>query len=321
MTEAHQAAARYVGIDVSKDHLDVALLPSGQSWRCTNDPDGIDALTTEIASLRPTLIVLEATGGHEHAVAAALAAAGLPVAVINPRQMRDFARATGELAKTDMLDARVLARFAERVRPEPRVLPDRDQRALEALLSRRRQLIGMLVAERHRQLLADGAIQGSLRRHVTWLEAELASVEAEMAEAIEASPVWRAREHLLRSVPGVGRVLATMLVADLPELGRLNRKQIAKLAGVAPLARESGRWRGQRITWGGRAEVRSALYMGALVASRFNGPLRVFYERLVGTGKPKKVALVAVMRRLLVILNAMVRDGQVWNAEMASARA
>ena len=311
----------YVGIDVAKDHLDIATLPAGQAWRIANDPGDIDGLAQSLTELEPVLIVMEGTGGHEHAVAAALAAIGLAVAIVNPRQVRDFARATGELAKTDALDAAVLALFAERVRPEPRALPDAAQRALEVLLSRRRQLIGMLVAERNRLLLADTAIQKSLAKHVRWLEKELGAVEDAVAKAVEASPLWRAKEDLLRSVPGVGRVLASTLLADLPELGHLNRKEIAKLVGVAPLARESGRWRGQRIVWGGRAEVRSALYMGALVASRYNGPMHVFYERLLAAGKPKKVALVAVMRRLLVVLNAMVRDGTPWSAEMAVARA
>ena len=271
----------YVGIDVAKDHLDVATLPLGEAWRVTNDPDGIDALSLRLTESQATLVVLEATGGHEHAVAAALAAAGLAVAVVNPRQVRDFAKATGELAKTDALDAQVLALFAERVRPEPRLLPDASQRALEALLSRRRQLIGVLVAERNRLLLADAAIRKSLTKHVRWLEKELGAVEDEVAKAVEASPLWRAKEDLLRSVPGVGRVLASTLLADLPELGQLNRKEIAKLVGVAPLARDSGRHRGQRIAWGGRAEVRSALYMSALACITHNPTIGGFYRRLV----------------------------------------
>ena len=305
-----------IGIDVAKDHLDVCARPCGQAWRVANDPDGIDALVVRLTELQADLIVMEGTGGHEHAIAAALAAAGLAVAVVNPRQVRDFARATGELAKTDRLDAVVLALFAERVRPEPRALPDAAQRALEALLSRRRQLISMLVAERNRLLLADASIRKSLTKHVRWLEKELGAVENEVACAVEASPLWRTKEDLLRSVPGVGRVLATTLLADLPELGRLNRKEIAKLVGVAPLARDSGRHRGQRIAWGGRAEVRSALYMSALACITHNAEIGGFYRRLVERGKPKKVALVAAMRKLLVMLNAMVRDGERWNPDI-----
>ncbi len=224
-------------------------------------------------------------------------------------------------AKTDALDAAVLALFAERVRPEPRALPDAAQRALEALLSRRRQLIGRLVAERNRLLLADTAIQKSLKKHVRWLEKELGAVEDEVARAVEASPLWRAKEDLLRSVPGVGGVLASTLLADLPELGRLNRKEIAKLVGVAPLARASGKHRGQRIAWGGRAEVRGALYMSALACITHNPEVGGFYRRLVERGKPKKVALVAAMRKLLVMLNAMVRDGEHWNPDIASVPA
>ena len=319
-------APTYIGIDVAKDYLDVCARlsgagSSGQAWRVANDPDGIDALLLRLTELQVTLVVMEGTGGHEHAVAATLAAAGLAVAVVNPRQVRDFARATGELAKTDRLDAAVLALFAERVRPEPRALPDAAQRALEALLSRRRQLISMLVAERNRLQLADAAIQKSLRKHVRWLEKELGAVEDEVARAVEASPVWRAKEDLLRSVPGVGRVLATTLLADLPELGQLNRKQIAKLVGVAPLARDSGRHRGQRIAWGGRAEVRSALYMSALACITHNAVIGAFYRRLVERGKPKKVALVAAMRKLLVMLNAMVRDGERWDPDIISVPA
>lgn len=310
-------APAYVGIDVAKDHLDVHALPSAEAWRVANTPEAIDALSGRLVALAPALVAMEATGGHEHAVAGALATAGLAVAVVNPRQVRDFARATGELAKTDALDARVIALFAERVQPEPRALPDASQRALEALLSRRRQLIGMLVAERNRLLLADPAIRKSLSKHVRWLEKELGAVEGGVASAVEASPVWRAKENLLRSVPGVGRVLATVLLADLPELGRLDRREIAALVGVAPHARDSGRHRGRRTAWGGRAEVRAALYMSALASITHNAALGAFYRRLVSEGKPKKVALVAVMRKLLVALNAMVRDGRRWDPALA----
>jgi transposase len=310
----------YVGIDVAKDHLDLHALPSGEAWRLANTPDGIDGLTGRLATLAPALVAMEATGGHEHAVAAALASAGLPVALAKSRIWRGLMTATGELAKTDRLDARVIALFGERVRPEPRTLPDASQRALEALLSRRRQLIGMLVAERNRLLLADAAIRRSLTKHVRWLEKELAAVEEDVARAVEGSPVWRAREDLLRSVPGVGRVLATALLADLPELGRLSRREVAALVGVAPHARDSGRHRGRRTAWGGRSEVRTALYMSALASLTHNPPLRAFYERLVAEGKPRKVALVAVMRKLLVALNAMARDGRRWDPDLVAAR-
>jgi transposase len=303
-----------------KDHLDLHALPSGEAWRVTNTPEAIDALVARLAALAPALITMAATGGHEHAVAGALAAAGLPVAVVNPRQVRDFARATGELAKTDRLDARIIALFAERVRPAVRALPGAAQRSLEALLSRRRQLNGMLVAERNRLLLADDAIRSSLAKHVRWLEKELGAVEDDVARAVEESPVWRAREDLLRSVPGVGRVLATALLADLPELGRPSRREVAALVGVAPHARDSGRHRGRRTAWGGRSEVRTALYMSALASLTHNPPLRAFYERLVTEGKPRKVALVAVMRKLLVALNAMARDGRRWDPDLVATR-
>jgi transposase len=309
----------YVGIDVAKDHLDIHALPSSEAWRVENTPEAINGLAERLAALAPALVAMESTGGHEHAVAGALAAAGLAVAVINPRQMRDFARATGELAKTDRLDARVIALFAERVRPEARALPDAAQRSLEALLARRRQLIGMLVAERNRLLLADAAVRKSLSKHVRWLEKELAAVEGDVAEAVEGSVIWRAREDLLRSVPGVGRVLATTLLAGLPELGRLDRREIAALVGVAPHARDSGRHAGRRTAWGGRAEVRTALYMGALASITHNAALGGFYRALVARGKPKKVALVAVMRKLLVALNAMARDGKAWDPNLIAS--
>jgi transposase len=308
----------FVGIDVSKGHLDVAVLPSGGGWRLANDPDEIDGLVRRLADLTPALVVIEATGRYEAACAAALATAGLPVAVVNPRQARDFARSTGRLAKTDAIDAALLALFAERVRPEPRPLPDAASAALQAILARRRQLVTMLVAEKDRAHVAAPAVQKSVAKHVRWLERELAGVEGDLTDAVAASPVWRAKEDLLRGVPGVGRVLATTLLADLPELGQLSRREIAALVGVAPINRDSGAHRGQRSVWGGRSSVRTALYMGALAAVRSNPPVRAFYERLLGRGKPKKVALVACMRKLLVTANAVVRDGEAWDMSRAA---
>lgn len=308
----------FVGIDVAKAALDVAVRPTGQAWQVANDPDGIDALVARIAGLAPTLVVIEATGRYEAACAAALATACLPVAVVNPRQARDFARSTGRLAKTDTIDAALLALFAERVRPDPRPLPDAESASLAAILARRRQLIGMLVAEKNRAHVAAPAVRKSVAKHVRWLERELAGVEDDLSGAIAASPVWRAKEDLLRGVPGVGRVLATTLLAELPELGQLSRREIAALVGVAPINRDSGTHRGQRSVWGGRSSVRAALYMGALAAVRSNPPVRAFYERLVGQGKPKKVALVACMRKLLVTTNAVVRDGHGWDVSRAA---
>lgn len=308
----------FVGIDVAKATLDVAVRPSGETWHTANDSDGIDGLLQRIAALAPALVVLEATGRYEAPCAAALASAGLPVTVVNPRQVRDFARATGRLAKTDALDAAVLALFAERVRPEPRPLPDAESEALAAILGRRRQLITMLVAEKNRAHVAASAVQKSVAKHVRWLERELAGVDDDLTSAIRESTVWRGKEDLLRGVPGVGRVLATTLLADLPELGRLDRREIAALVGVAPLNRDSGSFRGQRSVWGGRATVRTALYMGALAAVRSNPPVRALYVRLVARGKPKKVALVACMRKLLITCNAVVRDGEAWDVSRAA---
>lgn len=313
----------FVGIDVSKATLDVAT-SDGRAWQTPNAPGGIDDLVGEVTAA--TLVVVEATGRYEAACVAALAIAGVPVAVINPRQARDFAKATGQFAKTDAIDAAVLARFAEVVRPEPRPVPDAEAEALAALTARRRQLVGMLVAERNRSLMAPAAVRKSVAKHVRWLERELAGVDADLDAAVQASTVWRAKEDLLRGVPGVGRVLARTLLAELPELGRLSRGQIAALVGVAPLNRDSGTLRGRRTVWGGRASVRAALYMGALAASRSSsGPVGRLYARLVGRGKPKgrayarPVALVACMRKLLVTCNAVVRDGVAWDPKHASA--
>jgi transposase len=309
-----------IGIDVAKAELVVATRPKGERWTVANDERGIRTLVERLARDRPELIVLEATGGYELLCVGALAAAGLPVVVANPRQVRDFARATGQLAKTDRIDADLLALFAERVRPAVRALADEDAQELDALLTRRRQLLEMLQAERNRlgQVFGRGKrpIKKSLKAHITYLERELRVTDTELGERIRQSPAWRERDDLLQSVPGVGRVLSFTLLADLPELGRLSRREIAKLVGVAPLARDSGTLRGRRFVQGGRAPVRAVLYMGALVATKRNAVIRAFYQRLLAAGKPKKLALVACMRKLLTILNCIVRTGQPWRTDL-----
>jgi transposase len=303
----------FVGIDVAKDRLDVHVRPGDERFSRTNDDRGISELVTRVQGLAPTRIVLEATGGYELPVVAALASAGLPVVVVNPRQIRDFARATGQLAKTDQLDAAVMARFAEVIRPAARPVADAAAQGLSALVARRRQLLDMLQAERNRQGQArDRRLQRRIGAHVEWLLKAIAEVERDLDETIRSSPVWRAKEDLLRSVPGIGDVTAHTLIADVPELGLLTRRQIAALIGVAPVSRDSGTWRGRRMIAGGRPAVRRVLYMAALVAVRFNPVLAAFYARLLAAGRPKKVALVAVMRKLLTILNAMSRDQRRW---------
>lgn len=278
----------FVGIDVSKDRLDVALRPSGDSWAVANTDPGIAALVDRLRAVPPALIVLEATGGLELAVTGALAAADLPVVVVNPRQVRDFAKATGRLAKTDTLDAAVLAQFAEAVRPARRPLRDADTQALSALLARRRQLVEMRTAEQNRLASASRRIRAEIQAHITWLNRRLARVDADLNQAIRSSPVWRATDDVLRSTPGVGPVLATTLLADLPELGTLTRQRIAALAGVAPLNRDSGTLRGRRTVWGGRAHVRAVLYMSTLVAVRYNPVLQAFYLRLPRAARPPR---------------------------------
>lgn len=312
------ASAVYVGIDVAKGWLDVATRPHAEPWRVDNDPAGIAHLVARLDALAPALVVLEASGGYERPVAAALAAGGLPVAVINPRQARDFARATGQLANTDALDAQALARFAEAVRPAVRAQPDTEAQALAALLARRRQLVAMRVAEQNRLETALPAVRGGIAAHVTWLQEAVVAIDEELRRAIAADPAWGEAGVLLRSVPGVGPVLALTLLAELPELGTLTRQQVAALAGVAPLNRDTGRQRGVRTTWGGRAGVRGALYMGALTATRWNPVIGAFYRRLCEAGKPRKVALVACMRKLLTILNALLRTRIPWQEAPAT---
>ena len=303
----------YIGIDVSKDRLDVHVRPSDEAFAVGRDGEGLAALIERVGMLDPYLVVLEATGGFELTVAAALVAAGVPLAVVNPRQIRDFARATGQLAKTDALDAKAIARFAETVRPEPRAVPDEQARALGELVARRRQVIEMMTAERNRRRqLTSRRLIKSVDRLLAVLLKELAELDRDVGEGIRGTPAWRERDELLRSVPGIGDIVSRTLIADLPELGRLDRKQIAALVGVAPLNRDSGKMRGRRTIWGGRAKVRSTLYMAALVASRHNPVLAVFYQRLVSAGKAKKLAITAVMRKLLTILNAIIRDRRPW---------
>jgi transposase len=304
----------FIGIDVAKAHLDVAVRPDGATWQVANDARGIADLVTRLDGRQPTVIVLEATGGYERPVTASLIAAGLPVAVVNPRQIRDFAKATGQLAKTDTLDAQVLAHFAAAVQPAPRPLPDAATQGLAAILARRRQLVAMLTAEQNRLHTAPTAIRERIGAHIAWLKEELADIDTQLARAIAADPTWRERDALLRSVPGVGPVLAVTLLAELPQLGSLSRHQVAALAGVAPLNRDSGTRRGIRTVWGGRARVRGALYMAALVATRYNPVIRAFYARLCAAGKPKKVALTACMRKLLTILNALLAHHTPWQS-------
>jgi transposase len=307
----------FVGIDVAKARLDIAVRPSGEQWISTTDAASLEELVRRLQALQPELIVLEATGGREGSAVAALAAAGLPVAVVNPRQVRDFARAVGQLAKTDVLDAQILAHFAQVIHPTPRPLPDTQAQQLSALLARRRQLIQMQTAERQRLETALPRVQTQIARHLAWLDTELTDLDQTLRDEVQASPVWREQENLLRSVPGIGPTTALTLLADLPELGRLDRKAIAALVGVAPLSCESGTWRGRRIVWGGRARVRTALYMAALVASRHNPLIAAFYRRLCAAGKPKKVALTACMHKLLTILNAIVRQSTPWSVQTA----
>lgn len=309
----------YVGIDVSKAQLDVAERPSGNGATVPHTPAGIAELVERLRSVEPAGIVVEATGGLEVPLARALASAGLPVHVVNPRQVRDFAKALGRLAKTDTLDAQVLAQFAEVVRPAPRSLPDAATQALSALLTRRRQLIEMRTAEQNRLGTAPLSIRRQIRAHLTWLNRQLITVDTDLASQIRATPGWREREDLLRTVPGIGPVTSRTLLAELPELGQLSHKQLAALVGVAPLNRDSGRLRGRRSIWGGRAPVRTVLYLAAWIARKCNPTIRVFYQRLRAAGKAPKVALIACARKLLVILNAMVKHHTVWQIETQTA--
>jgi transposase len=303
----------WIGLDVAKATIVAGQWPAERVWEVPNTPDGIAQLTDDLLALTPACVVLEATGGYEHAAAAALAAAGLPVAVINPRQARDFARAINRLAKTDRVDALVLARFAEAVRPPIRPLPDAAAAELKALLTRRTQLLAMRTAEKNRLKQAVAAVRPHIKEHIAWLDAELDELDRDLRARLKASAVWREKEDLLRSITGIGPVASMTLLAALPELGTLSDKEIAALAGLAPLARDSGQFTGKRMIWGGRARVRQGLYMAALVAARHNPVIHAFYQRLLAAGKPKKVALTACMHKLLTIANAMLRTGTRWD--------
>jgi transposase len=305
----------FVGIDVAKAHLDMALRPTGERWTAPNDEPGMAALIVRLQAVEPTLMVLEATGGYHRTVVAALAAVALPLVVVNPRQVRDLAKATGQLAKTDALDVRAVAPFAEAVRPTPRPLPEAQTEALRALLARRRQLIAMRTAEQNRLEHATRRLRADIEAHIAWLEQHVAALDDDLDTTLRASPVWRQRETLDRSVPGIGPVCARTLLLDLPELGTLSRQRLAALVGVAPFHRDSGTLRGSRTTWGGRTHVRAALYMSTLVAVRYNPVLKRFYERLRAAGKVAKVALTACMRKLLTILNAMVKHHNPWSMQ------
>ena len=301
-----------VGIDVSKDRLDMHALPGGESFAVARDAAGLEALVEQLQPLAPKIVAVEATGGFETVVAASLAAAGLPVVVVNPAQVRAFAQALGQRAKTDPIDAAVIARFVAATDPEVRSLPDAETQALSDLVARRRQIIQMVVAERQREKRAAGRMKKSILRLLKALQKELTEIEADIDDAVRGSPVWREKEDLLASVPGVGPTIARTLLADLPELGTLDRRQIAALVGLAPFTRQSGQWRGRSFIGGGRATVRAAVFMGAMVAMRWNPHLRDFHHRLVAAGKPKMVALIAVARKLVTVLNAILRDRRPW---------
>ena len=305
--------AIYVGIDVSKDRLDVHVRPTGEAFVVTRDGGGLEELIARLRTISPALIAVEATGGFETIAAAAIAGAMLPLVVVNPAQVRHFAQAVGKRAKTDPIDAEVIARFVEAVKPEPRPLPDEDARLLGELVARRRQIIEMIVAERQREKRAHNVrVRKSLARTIKTLEKELPEIDTDIDTLVRGSPAWREKEDLLVSFPGIGNTLARTLLAELPELGRLNRREIASLAGLAPYTRQSGRWKGRSMIGGGRAPLRAALYMAALSAIRSNRVLKSFYQRLLSAGKPKMVALIAVARKILTILNAMLRDKKQW---------
>ena len=309
--------ALYVGIDVSKDRLDVHAHPSGEAFAVPRDGDGLAQLVARVQALAPALIAVEATGGFETVVAASLASAGLPVVVVNPAQVRHYAQALGKRAKTDPIDAAVIARFVEATRPAVRVLPDEATQLLADLVARRRQIVEMMAAEGQRERRADRRLKKSIARLRKALEKELAELDAEIDDHVRGSPVWAEKEDLLASVPGVGPVIARTLIAEMPELGTLDRRQIAALAGLAPWTRQSGQWKGKSFIGGGRKSVRSLLFLGALTAARHNPALKAFRDKLVAAGKPKMVAAIAVARKLLTILNAILRDKKPWRAEIA----
>jgi transposase len=308
----------YVGIDVAQDQLDIATT-ADQTWSVKHHPRAMAALARRLQKLSPARIIVESSGKLEQELVVVLAEAKLPVVVVNPRQVRDFAKATGVLAKTDRIDARILARFGEAVKPEVRELPDAQARDLMAHVARRRQLHQMLRAERHRLLRVARPLKKSLERHIAYLEKQLAKLDEDLHDAIRQTPIWQESFDLLQSVPGIGPTTAATMIAELPELGRLSRHEIAALVGVAPFNRDSGKWKGKRSTWGGRSSVRSALYMATLVATQYNAYIRAYYQRLLTRGKAKKTALVACMRKLIVILNSMLKNHQPWNPKIQTA--
>lgn len=310
----------FVGIDISKKDLDIAIRPTGEALKVSNGEEGFGQLVERMRQISPTLIVMEATGGYETAIASALGIAGMPLAIVNPRQARDFAKSLGRLAKTDRIDASMLAHFGEATRPETHKLPDEQTTLLQALLVRRRQLIKMLVAEKNRLRMTHKTQKARVQEHIDWLEAELDELDETLHEQLKQSPIWREKEQVLRSVPGVGPVTVMTMLAELPELGQINRKKIAALVGVAPYNCDSGKMHGKRAIWGGRAVVRNALYMATLSAVRHNDVIRIHYHHLLGEGKPKKVALVACMRKLLTILNAMIRAMKHWQPVLAAPK-
>jgi transposase len=305
--------AQYVGIDVSKDRLDVHVRPSGEAFVVARDDKGLATLLARLQAIRPRLIAVEATGGYETVVAAAVGGAGLPLAVVNPAQVRHYAQALGKRAKTDPIDAEMIARFAEATRPEPRALPDEATQMLAELVARRRQIITMMVAERQRATRLPKRLRKSCERVVRMLEKELAALDLDIDTTVRGSPAWRAKEDLLASVPGIGSITARALIAELPELGRLDRRCIASLVGVAPFTRQSGQWQGKAFIGGGRRTVRAALFIATMTAARHNPVIRAFRQRLLAAGKPKMVAMIACMRKLLTILNAVARDQKSWH--------
>ncbi|MEM9009466.1 MAG: IS110 family transposase [Cyanobacteria bacterium P01_F01_bin.86] len=307
----------WVGVDVSKKELDIHIRPTGRSFSTANNQSGIEQLSHSLNQLSPQLIVLEATGGMEILAAVALSRRGLAVAVVNPRQVRDFAKATGQLAKTDSIDAGVLAHFAEVIRPEVRALPDEQAQLLEELVTRRHQMVEMMKAESNRLPTMKGPMREHIQKHIDWLRQQRQEIEKQLQQSIQQSPVWREKVKRLKTVPGIGDVVSCTLVACLPELGSITGKRIASVVGLAPLNRDSGQFRGKRTIWGGRARVRTALYMPSLVATRFNPRIKAFYERLLQRGKHKKVALTACMHKLLLILNSITQSGQPWRISIA----
>ena len=306
----------YIGIDIAKASMDIAVHATGQGWNFPNNDRGIAKAVACLQKLSPTLVVLEATGGIELPLAAAIAAEEIPVVVVNPRQVRDFAKATGRLAKTDTLDARVIAHFAAVVNPAPHPLPDAQAQEFKAIIARRRQIIEMITAEKNRLNTSRKTVRERIQSHIIWLEQELVNIDKDLSRSVKESPVWREKDILLQSAPGVGPVLSITLLAELPELGTLNRREIAALVGVAPINRDSGAFKGRRTVWGGRAQVRAVLYMATLAATRHNPVIKAFYQRLCAAGKAKKVALTACMRKLLVILNAMLKHRTSWRYEI-----